>query len=66
MLYVFNFSLYVSETLQDLVVCKALGYCCRLKRVLLQKYAISETHYFLSSTHSHLYSVATKPIFATH
>lgn len=66
MLYVFNFSLYASETLQDLGVCKALGYCYRLKCVLLQKYTISETRYFLSSTQSHFYSVAAKPIFATH
>lgn len=43
MLYVFNFSFYASVTLQNLGVCKAFGYCCRLKRVLLQKYTISAT-----------------------
>lgn len=43
MLYVFNFSLYASVTLQDLGVLKAFSYCCRLEDMLLQKYAISET-----------------------
>lgn len=65
MLYVFNFSLYASVTLQNLGVCTVFGYCCRLKHVLLQKYTISETLYVLSTTHSYFYSIDTKLIFAT-
>lgn len=64
-LYVFNFSLYASVTLQNLGVCKAFGYCFRMKHALLQKYTISEILYALSSTHLYFCLVVGKRIFAT-